>query len=48
MRSPEGDRTILTPHHNPQQQMAFFGFPVPFFGLKRCTAIPSIWETYIA
>ena len=26
MRSPEVDRTILTPHHNPQQQMAFFGF----------------------
>jgi hypothetical protein len=26
MRSPEVDRTILTPHHNPQQQMVFFGF----------------------
>jgi hypothetical protein len=38
MRSPEGDRRILTPHNNPQQQMAFFGFPVPF--LDRSLAQP--------
>jgi hypothetical protein len=30
MRSPQGDGKILNPHPDPQRQMAFFGFPVPF------------------
>src|ERR1700722_17478668 len=47
MRSPDGDRKILTPHNNPQQQMAFSD-SCTVSGSKRCTAIPSIWETYIA
>jgi hypothetical protein len=38
MRSSEGDRKILTPHNNLQQQMAFFGFPEPF--LDRRVAQP--------
>jgi hypothetical protein len=40
----EGDRTILTPHHNHSNRWRFSDF-CTVSGLKRCTTIPSIWET---